>query len=271
MKINAGETPLEQIYIPDGPPGAKSRRNSGTGKGKKPPLDVLHGGEHWETELCTLPLKRLVTFNDFARAVAIHLEQIYLRKNWNEYLDVLRYIESKLMPAVKAYDDLAAEPPEPELGKQKETWDLLTTLIRNVCRCIPNEASERMMRDFYDRLARRNDELKQPHVVLRPLLGSPPADSTTESAANPSKPCTITQEHLSAVLASSGFDRSCAEEGIRKALIDGATVEPGPLIAFLRRDVVKRSSVPAYTAISLIIRERRNRTPQKNRKRRNLP
>src|ERR1700674_5418284 len=126
MKINAGETPLEPIYIPDGPPGAKSRRNSGTGKGEKPPFDVLHGGE-------------------------------------------------------------------------------------------------RMIREFYDRLAGRKDELKEPHVVLRPLLGSPPAGGSTESPANQSNPRTITQEHLSAVLASSGFDRSCAEEGIRTALIDGAT------------------------------------------------
>jgi hypothetical protein len=46
---------------------------------------------------------------------------------------------------------------------------------------------------------------------------------------------------------------------MRKALIDGATVEPGPVIAFLRRDFVKKSSVPAFTAISLIIRERRHR------------
>ena len=168
MKINAGETPLEPMFIPDGPPRAKRRGDKAPGKRRKPRFDVLHGGEHWETELCTLPLKRLVAFNDLARAVVIRLNCIGNDKKWNEYIDVLRHIEAKLLPAVKAYPDLAAEPPE------KETWNLLNTLIRNVCRCIPNEASERMMQDFYDRLAGREDELKQPHVALRVTKGAEP-------------------------------------------------------------------------------------------------
>jgi hypothetical protein len=263
MKINTGETPLEPIFIPDGQPGAKSRSGNRTGKGEKAPFEVFRGGEHWESEFCTLPFKRLVSHHDLVRAVVVRLEGIYLWKNWNEYLDVLRYIESKLMPAVRAYDNLAAEPPEPEKGKQKENWDLLSTLLRNVCRCIPNEASERMIRDFYDRLQAREGELKQPHFILRPVPDSAPSCGAVEFPATQSKPSAITQEHLRALLATSGFDRMCAEENVRKALIDGGSVEPGPVIAFLRRDVVKRTTAPAYTAISVIICERRN---HKNRK-----
>ena len=73
MKMNTGETPPEPMYIPDASPGSKG---SGSKKGKERPFEVLHGGEHWETEHCTLVLGRLVEFNDLARCVAFSISNI---------------------------------------------------------------------------------------------------------------------------------------------------------------------------------------------------
>jgi hypothetical protein len=82
------------------------------------------------------------------------------------------------------------------------------------------------------------------------------------------KPRVVTQQEIRAAITNEngGRARNIAEDELRQALRDGASVEPGPLIAFLQRMPQRGPDGKQWVALSVRVRarsSRRTRRPAK--------
>jgi hypothetical protein len=149
MRVNAGDIPIAPIFTFEGPGKADRISEGKTHRPRKP-------HKNWRTERCELTLEQLVQYTNLLRSVTANLVYIEDGKTEHLYRDWLQYVEATLIPIVRAQ------------GNLNMNLDHLTLLYHNLGLCIPSEETLSMMKDFYDRVITRSEELEHPDKARNP-------------------------------------------------------------------------------------------------------
>lgn len=127
-------------------------------KAPAPPCPEQANRKYWDTERCDLTLEQLVQFGRLMRIVVVDLVYADCRNQKPLYEDVLQYMESKIIPILRAQGDSD----ERRKDLRDAPYDLRRLLVRNLARCIPNLETLSMLQDFHNKLEARQQELKNP-------------------------------------------------------------------------------------------------------------